>query len=281
MPRFIDFRALKERFDVLDALEHYGYFEHMEELANGQFKGPCLLHSDDFEGTSFKVTPSSQGFHCFGCGAKGNVLDLVAARENLDVHRAAVLINEWLAAKAASTGEVDKPQPSILDEEKQTYQAHVRGGLPVYSVRLVRETEIDTAHFDQCKSPEAIFAFLQPYFAERDREEFVAVLLDTALQVIGLTSVSVGGLNFSIVEPAQVFKPAILANAQSVILAHNHPSGNSEPSSADVGITKQLVKAGEIIGIPVRDHLIITEQPLHEPGGAGVDGDGVLTPARV
>ncbi len=91
----------------------------------------------------------------------------------------------------------------------------------------------------------------------KDREEFLTVLLDTANTILGLALISVGGLAVSVVEPRQVFKVAILANASALILAHNHPSGNPEPSREDIRITRQLVEAGQLMGIPVHDHLII------------------------
>ena len=75
--------------------------------------------------------------------------------------------------------------------------------------------------------------------------------------IIGLSKISTGGLAASIVEPRQVFKVAILSNAAAIILAHNHPSGSPEPSSDDIRITRQLVGAGKLIGIPVHDHLVI------------------------
>ena len=72
-----------------------------------------------------------------------------------------------------------------------------------------------------------------------------------------MAQISAGGLAASIVEPRAVFKAAILANAAAVILAHQHPSGNLEPSREDIKITRQLVEAGQVMGIPVHDHLII------------------------
>lgn len=252
MPRFIDFGAVKARFDLSDALARFGYLDHMVELDNGQLKGPCPIHSHEFEGVSFKVTPSRKGFRCFGCAARGNVLDLVAAVEHVTVHQAAIRIDEWLAGEPAVRSQGDGT-PS-------TYQAHLFAGLPIYSARLVRETTFDSDDFAQCRSPDALFDILRPYFLDRDREECVVVLLDNTVKVIGLVVVSVGSLNAAIVEPAQVFKPAILANAASVIVAHNHPSGSCEPSREDIVITNKLVDAGKILGIPVRDHLIITDR---------------------
>ena len=74
-----------------------------------------------------------------------------------------------------------------------------------------------------------------------------------------MSQISIGGLSSSIVEPRQVFKVAILANAAAIILAHNHPSGDPEPSSEDIVVSRKLKKAGDIMGIPVRDHPIITD----------------------
>jgi DNA repair protein RadC len=82
----------------------------------------------------------------------------------------------------------------------------------------------------------------------------------------------VGGLSSSVVEPRQIFKTAILANAAAVILAHQHPSGNPEPSREDIQITRQLVEAGNIMGISVHDHLIITESDFTSLTERGVIG---------
>lgn len=124
------------------------------------------------------------------------------------------------------------------------------------TTRLVRESAEEYERF-QFTAPQDAAAFLHTYFQDKDREEFVIVLLNTANVVIDLAIASVGGLAASIVEPRQVFKTAALANAAAILCAHNHPSGNPEPSREDVRITRQLVEAGKIMGIPVHDHLII------------------------
>ncbi|MEP0547594.1 MAG: JAB domain-containing protein [Rhodothermales bacterium] len=139
-----------------------------------------------------------------------------------------------------------------------TYREALFSGVPLYTTRLVRERVFTFPEREQVSSPAAAAAVLQDYFADRDREEFVVCLLDTASTLVGLHVASVGGLAASIVEPRQVFKAAVLANAASLLLAHNHPSGNPEPSREDVEITKRLVETGRLMGIPVHDHLIIT-----------------------
>ncbi len=91
-------------------------------------------------------------------------------------------------------------------------------------------------------------------------EEFRALLLNTKNALIRVAPVSVGSLNASIVEPREVFKQAIAASAASMILAHNHPSGDPTPSSEDIAITKRLVKAGELLNIAVLDHIILGQR---------------------
>jgi len=91
----------------------------------------------------------------------------------------------------------------------------------------------------------------------RAEEVFVIITLDNANRLTGLFEVSVGSLRSSIVTPREVFKRAILQNAQSIVMAHNHPSGVLEPSKEDIEITKKLVAVGQLLGIEVFDHIIV------------------------
>lgn len=93
----------------------------------------------------------------------------------------------------------------------------------------------------------------------KKKEHFLAVLLDTRGQVIRVAEVSVGSLDSSIVHPREVFKEAVSASAASVIFVHNHPSGEAQPSEEDIGLSKRLGEAGEIMGIDVLDHVIVTD----------------------
>ena len=137
------------------------------------------------------------------------------------------------------------------------YQLQLFSNLPLYTTQLVCEARFPFCERIQVSAPADVVPILQEYFRLKDREEMILVLLDTANTILGLSLVSVGGLAASIVEPRQVFKVAILANAAAVILAHNHPSQNPEPSREDIRITRQLVEAGQLMGIPVHDHLVI------------------------
>lgn len=142
---------------------------------------------------------------------------------------------------------------------KEAYIESLFGFMPMYSTRLVREADFTYAERTQLRSPEDVAMLLTEYFRDKDREESIVLLLDTSNSVIGLVRSSVGGLAASIVEPRQVFKAAILANAAAVILVHNHITGNPEPSREDIRISRQLVEAGKVMGIPLHDHLIIAE----------------------
>ena len=107
------------------------------------------------------------------------------------------------------------------------------------------------------KTPEDVVAQVEGKLRGRKKEHFLALLLDTRGRVIKVSSVSVGSLDASIVHPREVFSEAMLAGAASVVFAHNHPSGDPEPSAEDVQLNKRLVDVGELVGIDVLDHVII------------------------
>lgn len=90
-------------------------------------------------------------------------------------------------------------------------------------------------------------------------EEFWIILLNRNSQVLSTHRISEGGVSFTAVDSKRIFKPAILANATSVVMAHNHPSGNLRPSRADIDLTKKLIKAGQAVDVQVSDHIIFTE----------------------
>lgn len=107
------------------------------------------------------------------------------------------------------------------------------------------------------RGPVDVFRRLGPYLRDRRQEEFWALYLDTQNGVLSEHRVSVGLLNSSLVHPREVFAPAIVRAAASVVLVHNHPSGDPDPSPEDLEVTLQLVESGRLIGIPVRDHIVI------------------------
>ena len=95
---------------------------------------------------------------------------------------------------------------------------------------------------------------------EEAQEVFGILILNTKNKIVAAHEVSRGELNSSLVHPREVFKPAVLHNAASIICFHNHPSGDPEPSRDDIEITKRLVEAGKIIGIGILDHIIVGDE---------------------
>ena len=106
-------------------------------------------------------------------------------------------------------------------------------------------------------SPKDIAEFFIPILRDELKEKFIVVSLNSANKVTRYETISVGSLNSSVVHPREIFKFAIENSSASIILIHNHPSGNLEPSHEDIQITKKLVEAGTILNISVLDHLII------------------------
>lgn len=107
-------------------------------------------------------------------------------------------------------------------------------------------------------SPQVVAAFLQEKIGREKKEHFYILALDSRNNLIKMNNVSTGTLDASLVHPREVFKEAIQASAAQVIIAHNHPSGDPEPSEGDLVITNRLVEAGKILEIAVVDHIIVT-----------------------
>jgi DNA repair protein RadC len=128
---------------------------------------------------------------------------------------------------------------------------------------LARRVAGEEQHREAVDDPAKAAACVREDFRSEDREVFRVLLLDTKNRLIRISKVSVGTVNASLVEPREVFKDAIAHSATSIILAHNHPSGDPTPSSEDIAITKRLVKAGELLNIAVHDHVIIGQRALN------------------
>jgi DNA repair protein RadC len=107
------------------------------------------------------------------------------------------------------------------------------------------------------KTPEEAYSELKGKFRGKNKEYFWAIFLDTRNQIIKSEEISIGSLDSSIVHPRELFKEAIASSSASIIVAHNHPSGNPEASQEDISLTKRLIQAGKIVGIEIVDHLII------------------------
>ncbi len=112
----------------------------------------------------------------------------------------------------------------------------------------------------QVRSSQDAFQFLFPLLSDLPHEEFWVLLLNRANLVIGKERISAGGVSGTVVDPKLVFRRAIEHSACSVVLSHNHPSGNLNPSQADLELTKKLQQAGDSLEVLVLDHLIVSEK---------------------
>ncbi|MFS0575362.1 DNA repair protein RadC [Sporosarcina sp. 179-K 3D1 HS] len=107
------------------------------------------------------------------------------------------------------------------------------------------------------RSPEDAASYLMTDMASLNQEHFVALFLNVKNEVLHKQTVFIGSLNSSIVHPREIFREAVKRSAASIIVSHNHPSGNPSPSPEDIEVTKRLIEAGSIMGIDVLDHVII------------------------
>lgn len=128
--------------------------------------------------------------------------------------------------------------------------------IPIVSIRMVKDSSIPYGD-NKISSPKEVKDLILQYLGYADREHMIAICLDVKRKVNAIHTISIGSLNSSIVHPREVFKIALLANASTIILAHNHPSGDPTPSREDVEITKKLCEAGIILGVEVEDHVIV------------------------
>lgn len=129
--------------------------------------------------------------------------------------------------------------------------------VPGLRVSLVREPS--AAKMADCPGPREAAEIVRNVVPKGDeREHFIAILVDARNRVKGVSVISIGTLSASLVHPREVFRAAIVAGAAGVIIAHNHPSGECNPSLEDQVVTRQLKHAGTIIGIPLLDHVIVT-----------------------
>jgi DNA repair protein RadC len=134
---------------------------------------------------------------------------------------------------------------------------------PKIKDQFIREVNVNYRStrnvFVKISEAEQVAAFIRTVLTDNSREHCIALYLDGAHQIASYSIVSIGGANSAPLAPREVFQRAVLVGAISVILAHNHPSGVLTPSPADLEITKRMKDAGEILGITVLDHVILSD----------------------
>jgi len=175
-------------------------------------------------------------------GKKGKSV-ISVAQEMVSVHRNLTILASKTLSDLMKTGGIGKDKAATL----------------LAAFELSRRIQSQSKWFSEKKitSPKDVADIFIPLLRDEVKEKFLLVCLNSANKIITYEIISVGNLNSSVVHPREVFKVAIDHSSASIILLHNHPSGNPEPSNEDIAITKKIVESGIILDIPVFDHIII------------------------
>lgn len=126
-------------------------------------------------------------------------------------------------------------------------------------INNVNQGQGSKARKRQILSPKDVYNLVKSKIKNYSKEHFMVLSFDSRNKLIGIDTITVGTLDSNLIHPRETFEAAVRRHASRIIIAHNHPSGNTEPSQEDLEITKQLVEAGRIMGIEVLDHLIVGE----------------------
>lgn len=160
----------------------------------------------------------------------------------------AMATDGWLGGVPLT--EVARECGSVGTRRLQRLEASVELGRRALAARAARKsTTVST--------PEDVVELIRPLVAGMEREHFFCICLDTKNRVKKVVEVSIGSLNASIVHPRELYKEAVAVSAAAVIVCHQHPSGDPSPSGADIQLTRRLVKAGDVLGIELLDHVVI------------------------
>lgn len=124
--------------------------------------------------------------------------------------------------------------------------------------KLPKKYLTEQLHQYKVRSPEDFASIAIKFIGDEDREIFLVACLSTQSELLSLHRCHIGTLDMNLIAPREVFKTAIMQNAASIIVAHNHVSANCMPSPEDITVTKRLQQAGEILGVELIDHLIVT-----------------------
>lgn len=201
-------------------------------------------------------------------------------RERLEKYGADSLSNVELMAIILRTGAADQSVLTMAQELLAKFQSlpklataslqelcTVRGMGKTKAIQLLAAFELgkrlQATSFPQdepLNSPQEVARYLLPRLSFLSQEHFLTLHLNTKNRLLGMETITIGTLDSSLVHPREVFKGAIRQSSAALILAHNHPSGDPQPSKEDLHLTRRLKESGELLGIPILDHVIIGNQ---------------------
>lgn len=191
----------------------------------------------------------------------GNYLSVVELLSLIIGTDNSIAIAQQLIFKFKTLDEIKKATPQQLQCIKGIGKAQAGRIIACFQIanRLTMYPSIEPKKTNAITSPDILYEQIKSKVSNYYKEHFFVCSLDTRNFLIAIDEVSVGTLTASLVHPREAFESAIKRHAAHIIIAHNHPSGECEPSEDDLKITKRLVDAGKIMGIEVLDHLIITQ----------------------
>ncbi len=133
-----------------------------------------------------------------------------------------------------------------------------------------RKRESKESKLEKVTSSREVVNLMQPLLGDLLHEEFWVIFLNRANGIIGKQQISIGGMSGTVADPRMIFKAALDMKAISIILCHNHPSGNNQPSAADIQLTKNISAAGKVLEITVLDHIIVTQHGFYSFADEGL-----------
>lgn len=128
--------------------------------------------------------------------------------------------------------------------------------IDIVSIKLCKESSF-LYEPRRLSNPKEVAKLCRKFLDDLDREQLIVISINTKCEPTNINIVSIGTVNAAMCVPREIFKPAVLSNATNIIISHNHPSGDATPSREDLMTTERIVKAGDIMGIPLLDHIII------------------------
>ena len=143
--------------------------------------------------------------------------------------------------------------------------------LPISEIKITYNPKLKSSELPKVASSQDAFDVILTQWDDiQYRESFAIILLNRANKCLGFSFISKGGLSGTVADPKMIFQVALKANASSIILAHNHPSGNLQPSQNDINLTKTIVKAGKLLELQAIDHLIVSDDAYFSFADEGI-----------
>lgn len=197
----------------------------------------------------------------YGPGALSNAELLAVLLRNGTREKSVLRVAEEILAHIKERGLSAMAHISVVELAKIDGVGKVKAATLQAAVELGRRLATQqAAKIEIIHGPEDVAKYAMPRYRFEQKEHFAVLLLNTKNHVIGMPEISVGSLSASVVHPREVFRAAIDYAAASMILLHNHPSGDPTPSREDISVTSRLVKAGKVMDIPVLDHVVLGKE---------------------